>query len=96
MSFAGHVLDMINRQKMNRALQRQAREKNSEKLDILKTDKSPLVFNDQKFSKKSPIDEARNAQKIRRQLQKESLIQWLKVLVTLIVAALFLYWLFWL
>lgn len=82
MSFAGHVLDMIRRQKQNRALQKHRREEFVEKREVIK---SKLT------RKKSNFEIEANRKIINLQIKSENQIVWVKTLIVLILCSLLYY-----
>jgi len=93
MSFAGHVLDMIRRQKMNRSLQRAARESYKSKLENFRAtkQKSTKQYNYEKFPIVNVQEKNRIKQEVKKQFRREALISYLKTGVTLFIIGVLLW-----
>jgi len=87
MSFAGHVLDMISRQKQNRALQKQRRQRYAEKKDYYLAHPTGEQFNREKYAVKSKIEIEKIRKRIQKELREERRIVLIKAMVTLMVLA---------
>lgn len=94
MSFAGHVLDMINRQKRNRSLQKQNKQKFAKKKEFFVTKLPGKEFNKEKYSQLSQTEIEANRKRIRLELKKERQVASIKTILTIVIFAMmiFLFW----
>jgi hypothetical protein len=94
MSFAGHVLDMMKRQAMNRALQKKYREKYAQLKETNLSKPLKGQFNEAKFPKKSEEKIEQSRKRVRLQIEKERQMALLKTFLmclALMAALIFLF-----
>lgn len=92
MSFAGTVIDMIKRQRMNRELQKQNRHKFADRKEALLTHSSKKTFNTEKFPPKSQAEIDRIQAQVRAELKQEQRAIFLKTAVVFLLLCALLYW----
>jgi len=85
MSSAGHILDMIKRQKANRELQKQLRQAFKKDALIHTTKIEGNTFNYEKYPPKNEEQIQRNRLKTLLKISKENTLIWIKTIVTILV-----------
>ena len=84
MSSAGHILDMIKRQKANRALQKSRRTHYASKIDSAKSPKSKMRYNASAIKVFSPEERELINKKVRSEIKRD---QNRSILIAIIVLA---------
>lgn len=87
MSFAGHVLDMINRDKQNRALRAHIRERLNRKSTINPNPNNLLKHERVKEKSMSAEEISAMRLRIKRRMQKKRKARNIKVLITFLLAS---------
>lgn len=85
MSYGGHVFDMIKRQRENRVLQKQKRQKFARKKENFLTKLSEKEASTIVFPKLSKAQIEKTRKKVRLEIRREKRVVWLKTMFTFMI-----------